>query len=448
MPKDGKIKLNISVKDTGTVPGNLTFAIQTEYSEDSIKIKEITGITSAQGITDMEIELSEGTYYFYYKMNNDTGDLSDTSLYVNCEVNILPTASVNISKLSTYDITTFEDITKDGYDKIQFGETDMDLVLPFSADQAGGLIISMAENTRNYDYLDALLYEDQECTKPIGKSFTLEAGDEPINILRYISKKGTYYIKFTLSSSDLVGITAFKVKLYTISSETRTLVSGKGTIAYQDSNSNKITYKVIVKNSGLLQLLVTPYDNSKGGMASFQLLDGNKKKLTKNNEVISNWNSEGAYDPVLKYYNVTKGTYYIQIDTSCGVYKFEYFFDKDVSEAGTKKSNAKLLKLGGKIAQGYFTISDKTTKVDWYKFTIPSSQYVKVILAYQSDGEIEYDIIDSKGKIIWDRNNEKERPQGSYYNWVEHNYSKGTYYIKVYKGSNTSSFSYGVILTK
>jgi hypothetical protein len=448
MPKDGKIKLNISVKDSNTVPGSLTFAIQTGYSKDSTKIKEIKSITSTQGIIDMEIELTKGKYYLYYELNNETGDFSNTSLDLSCRVDILPTIPENISELSTHKIASFDDITKDGYDEIKFGDKDMDLVLPFTTDQDGGLIISMAGKTGNYNNLIARIYEDDACTKQVGNEFTLESWKGSIEIDKSLPAKGTYYIKFTMDSSNPLGITSFNVKLYTISSEARTLVSGKPTVVYQNSTDKKIIYKIVVKNAGLLQFMITPYDNSNGGVANIQLLDKNKKKLTKSDKVISYFNTEGTYDPIMKYYTVTKGTYYLQVNTDCNVYELEDMFTKGVSQAGSNKSNAKLIKVGGKAAEGYFTISDKTTKIDWYKFTVSSSQYVKLTLGYQLDGEIVFEILDSKGKVLWNSNDETECLEGFYYHWAGKEYSKGTYYIKVYKGSNLSSFTYALIVTK
>jgi hypothetical protein len=446
MPKDGKIKLNISVFDKNTVPGSLTFAIQTSYSSDSTKIKEITGITSSQGIVDMEIELSKGKYYLYYELNNQTGDLTNTSLELSSKVDILPTIPENISELSTQSITSFEDITKDGYEEIKFGDINMDLVLPFTADQAGGLIIAMTGKAINYDSLKARIYEDAECNKPVGNEFILESWKGSLTTDRQLPKKGTYYIKFTMKSSNPVGITSFNVKLYTISSASRTLVSGKPTVAYQDSDGKKITYKIVVKNSGLLQFMITPYDNTKGGgVTNIQLLDKNKKKITNSDKVITQLNSDGTYDPMIKYYTVTKGTYYLQLSTNGNVYELANYFSEGVSKAGNNKSNSKLLKSGSKAVDGYFTNSDKTTKIDWYKFNVSSSQRIKLTLGYQLDGDIVFEVLDSKGKVLWNSNEEMECLEGYYYVWIERDYAKGTYYVKVYKGSNSSSFTYVIM---
>jgi hypothetical protein len=62
------------------------------------------------------------------------------------------------------------------------------------------------------------------------------------------------------------------------------------------------------------------------------------------------------------------------------------------------------------------------------------------------DGDISYQILDSKGKIVYDSDEEGELPEGFYRFWMNGEYSKGTYYVKVFKGSKKSSFNYTIVL--
>ncbi len=442
MPKDGKVKLNLNVQDRDDIPGSLTFAIQTGYSKDSEKLKEITGITSSNGIKDMEIDLKAGQYYLYFELHNDTGDLTDTALFLGCQVEILPTAADNIPELKTRAITSLKDINDKDYEEIQFGDKDMDLIIPFTANKAGGLLISLAEKSGVYEGLEGRIYKDKECTKPVGESFSLKAWDKVKNIIKTIPAKGTYYIKFTLQSEAPVGLSVFKVKLYVVGGESRDLAIGKTAVAYQASDDKKITYKISVKNTGSLIFSLTPYDNSKGGSAHFRLLDKNKKVLTKNSYAESYRNDDGTYDPTEKYYTVTKGTYYLQVDSDSSLYELTGAYYKNANQAGTKKSNAKSIKIGGKTVEGYFTVSDKTTKAAWYKFTVPSSQYTNLDFVYKADGKVVFQIFDAKGKIVFDSKKEFNIKEGYYVYWAGKTYSKGTYYLKVYKGSKESSFQY------
>jgi hypothetical protein len=119
------------------------------------------------------------------------------------------------------------------------------------------------------------------------------------------------------------------------------------------------------------------------------------------------------------------------------------------SQAGSSKLKAKSLKNQGKAADGFFTISDKTSKVDWYKFTVAySGQYIDFSIAYMLDGNLEFEILNSKGKVLYDSSKEIECLEGYYYHWAGSEYPKGTYYIKVKKGSKSSSFDYAVVLKK
>lgn len=448
MPKDGIIKLNISVKDKDTVPGILTFAIQTGYSKDSEKIKEITGITSTNGVKDLEIELKKGQYYFHYELSSTTGNLSDTVLGLNCEAEILPTIVNNISNLSIHNINSFKDITNDGYDEIKFGDTaqQMDLILPFTVDHAGDLLISLKQSS-SFEDLEAGIYQDKECTKPVGESFLLNAVDDSTNIERSIQEKGTYYMKFTYENENPSSITTFRVKLYSISNEERTLAPDQLTVAYQSSDNDKIRYKVDINNTKLMRFSITPYKNSKGGSAYFRLLDKNKKQLTNKSYVISEKNDKGKYDPIIKYYTAKKGTYYLEVSADCSIYQLQCDVTNVDNQAGSSKTKAILLKNNGKAAEGYFTISDRYSKVDWYKYNITKyGQYVGFSIGYMLDGNIKFEILNSKGKVLYDSSKQTECLEGYYCHSVGGRYLKGTYYIKVLKGSKNSSFYYAVIL--
>jgi hypothetical protein len=451
MPKNGKIKLNIDVKDKDTVPGILTFAIQKDHSKNSEKTKEITGITSTNGVKDLEIELAEGLYYFYYELTSASGDLSDTTLGLNCIAEILPSIGNNISELSVHSINSFDDITKDGYEEINFGDEaeQIDLVLPFTVDAAGGILIFLKQENYSKD-LEAGIYQDLECTRPVGDGFLLDAFDDSADAEIAIPKKGTYYVKFTYNKySYSYGIKTYKVKIYSISGEDRTLSDGKATVAYQVSDKDKIIYKFNIKDTKLLGFRIVPYDNSSGASAYFRLLDKHKKQLTGKSYVASLQNIESKYDPIDKYYTVDKGTYYLEVDVSCSIYKLESkVFDVN-KQAGSSKSKAKVLKNKGSAAEGYFTVSDKTSKADWYKFSATSSrQYINFTIGYIHDGDIIFQILNSKGEILYDASEETGYEEGSYYHWVEKSYSKGTYYVKVFKGSKNSSCVYTVVLKK
>lgn len=445
MPRDGKIRLDINVKDKGGVPGTLTFAIQTGYSNSSEKIKEITGITSTNGVNGLEIELTKGRYFFHYELS---GADENTVLGLSCDAEILSTIPDNLSALSVHNINSFDDITDNGYEEIYFGgeNKQADLVLPFEVDKTGGILIAL-QQADFYNDLEAGIYQDKECTKPVDKKFLLNDADDFVNIERTIPEKGTYYIKFTCKYENPNGVTNFKVKIYSISGEERTLSDGDTTVAYQASGEDKIIYKINVKKTKLFKFIISTYETPNNKGAYFRLLDKNKKKLTDNSYVISQQYDDLEDEAIIKYYTMNKGTYYLEVNADCSIYQLQ-IDTLDVSkQAGSSKAKAKLLKINGNATDGYFTISDKTSKVDWYKFSVAKSgQYINLTIVYMLDGDMKFQILDSKGKIMYDSSKETEWMEGYYYHWLEKTYSKGTYYVKVFKGSKNSSLGYALIV--
>lgn len=445
MPKDGKIKININVKDRGTVPGTLSFTIQAGI-ESPRKIKEITGITSTNGVKELEIELSKGEYLFRYVLSGAGEELDETVLGLNSETEILPTLPDNLSALSVHNINSFDDITDEGYERINFGDDAKrtELVLPFKVDKAGGILISLKQ-ADSYDDLEAGIYQDEACTKPVDKKFLLSASDDSTDVVRAISEKGTYYVKFTYKNVNPNGISSFEVKIYSIDGGERTLSEGKATAAYQDPMNGKIVYKINVKDTKSFQFVIRPYGNAKDTGAYFRLLDKNKKQLTHSSYVVSQQYNDIEYDAIIKYYVINKGTYYLEVSAGCPVYQIQSIVYDVNKQAGSSKAKAKLLK--NKAIEGYFTISDKVSKVDWYKFSVTTSgQHIYFLINYRLDGDIAFQILNSKGKVQYDSREETECLEGDYFHWADKKYAKGTYYVKVFKGSKNSSLSYAVIL--
>lgn len=443
MPKDGKVKVNINVSDRDSVPGILTIAIQKGYSESSEKVKVFTGIKSDSPVTDSEIELSEGKYYISYKLTNEIGDLTDTSLRVNLKVELLPTIPVNITKLTVNSITSLKGFTQKGYDVLKFGDANMDLVIPFTVKNGSGVYISMSGKDYSFNSITGTIYKDKECTIPVGKSFVLKSREEFADCARTLSGKGTYYIKFTMDSDEPMGETAFLVKLYDLNGNNRVISEDKTTIAYQDKANKKILYKITVKKKSSLATTVTPFDNSEGGVATFSLLDKNKKVISKSSKVTSYLEENGTeYGKIGKVYTVPAGTYYIQVTTSSNIYEMESFFLEIDTNSGKSKAKAKDMKIQQTIGKGYLSSADKITKVDWFKFTIELDQYAQLYMKYYLDGAFDLEILDSRGNVDFKLSEELGTPEGVYRIWYGKTFKKGTYYIKVYKKGSTSSISY------
>ncbi|WP_066713142.1 hypothetical protein [Clostridium sp. Marseille-P299] len=443
MPKDGKVKINIDVKERDSVPGSLTITIQKGYSESSEKIKEFTDIKSDSPVTDAEIALSRGKYYISYKLTNEMGDLTDTALWVNLKVELLPTIPVNIAKLKVNSITSLKGFTKKGYEVLKFGDADMDLVIPFTVKNGGGIYISMGVKDYGFNSIEGTIYKDKECKIPVGKSFVLKERDEFVDYVRTLSGKGTYYIKFTMDSNESMGETAFFIKLYDLNGNNRVISEGKTTIAYQDKANQKILYMITTKSTCILVVNVNPLDNSEGGMATFSLLDKNKKVISKSSKLYNKLTEDGTeFGEIQKVYTVPAGTYYIQVTASSNVYQLESFFLNVESNAGKSKEKARVMKVQETVGKGYLTSADKTSKVDWYKFTLNSDHYVQLYMEYSLDGAFDFEVLDSSGNVKFKYSEELDSNEGNYSTWFGKTFKKGTYYIKVYKRGGSSSVKY------
>lgn len=135
----------------------------------------------------------------------------------------------------------------------------------------------------------------------------------------------------------------------------------------------------------------------------------------------------------------------MELNANRSIYELGYYAVDMKKQAGTSKSTAKALKIRGKALESYSTISDSQSKVDWYKFTVTTSnQFVDFSIGYMLDGDIVFQILDSKGRVLYNSKVDTNCKEGYYYYWVGNNYAKGTYYIKVFKGSKNSSYNYAV----
>lgn len=450
MPKDGKVRIDAKLRNNDTVPGSLTIIIQKGYSENAVTIKEITGITENAPLENLELDLKKGEYDIVYKVTSETGDLSNTSIFFTCTQKILPTVPQNISELTVNTVNTFEDITNKGYDVLKFGDDKevTDLVIPFTVKKGSGVYISLGPDKKSFELIEGTVFKDKECTAPVGKSFTLEDGLEYNDYIRTLTGAGTYYIKFTLENMDYkpVGETPFLVKLYELDGTDRVLTLGKTNISYQDKNSKKINYKITVKANSSVGFMITPFDNSKGGYASFSLLDKNKKVVIKSSKAYTRTEDTGKYGDIEKVYTVPAGTYYVQVNCSDNLYQLETIYLKGATNAGSSKAKAKTLKIMDTTGKGYLTCLDKISSVDWFKFTVKSDQYVELYLQYLLDGNFDFEVLDSKGKVLYKNSKNLGVNQGNVDLWYGQEYSKGTYYIKVYKKGTSSSVAYNLTL--
>jgi hypothetical protein len=449
MPEDGSVRLNVTMKDTGTIPGKMDFIIKKKDNNQEYTqvVKTITGVVSEQGIKDLDIDLSKGDYLIEYVLYNDIGDdLSNTSVKLKAVITLndppaLP-APKNIPQLTTQTVATQNDI-KDKSDTIILGGETNELVLPFTTKQIGGILASVKETDYSYQTLTAGVYKDKECTAQIGEDMVLTNGDEVGVLTATLSKKGTYYLKFVLEGYDIqYEYHKFNVTLISVGSETKTLTANKVYTEYQDAN--KSTFKINVPKSGLVTILTQGIINGES-QYNLQILDKNKKKITKVSNVKNGETEDGKYGSAEKYYTLQKGTYYVQVESSSKYFYVRYIFNERTDQSGKKKASAKVLKPGGASAKGYLLNSDATDNGDWYKITV-STYASEIQVEYKLDGAAKYVFYDSKGKVKYSSD-----LNGGYYTFSHYEnyyFDKGTYYVKIYKADKNSSMAYTIKVTK
>lgn len=445
MPDNGSILLNLSVMDQGSIPGTLTLTIK-DRNTDGKTLTQTFSLTSNQGIVNKEIPLDAGNYLFSYVLSNGTGDLSKTSLKVSLKIDFKIVSKKmipkNVSALTPRVVKKLKDV-KAINDTINFGGDVQALVLPFTIQEKGAVIITIREKNQIYDNLKTSIYEDEQCTTPLGKSFTLvdDEDTESASSDGIVLDSGTYYVKFSLEG-DYDDITSFDVTLDLISVEERTLTNKSIDVAYQNKNSDKMIYKIIIRKNSVISLFLTPNDDNLNHTAHVQLLDENKNALTNNSYIKMQEFDDG--DQMQQYYTLKPGTYYTQVDTTCGEYIIECGIDPMKNQAGNSKKHATVLKIGGPSKLGCILLSDKVTSTGWFKFTAPRDLNIEMDANYLLNGNMEIEITDSRGKVIFKKN--KFYSEGGYTTYFRKGFKKGTYYIKISKTTKPSSLSYGICL--
>lgn len=213
--------------------------------------------------------------------------------------------------------------------------------------------------------------------------------------------------------------------------------SGEVYVAYHDTQYNKRKYKVKVSKPGYITFTID-VDGLNYAASRFALLDKNEKEISSLEYV------EMKNGKIQHTYAVGKGTYYVLVQNTLGVQAVKYKFTAVTDKGGSSKSKATTIKLGDKV-KGLALVSDKTSKVDWYKFTLNSKKAVTVTVNYKVAGSLKVQIVDSKGNELIGGYRTAYAGDGTLKMLTNAGkLSKGTYYIKVYKGDAESSAYYDI----
>lgn len=326
------------------------------------------------------------------------------------------------------------------YVNVASAGTDSELVMPITLDAKGKLFITAALGNQTERMTpDVQLFTDASCTEEIYISYSSSFAEIP--------KKGTYYLKFSVhDSTTIYDSTAIPVDSYQfafgsvfMSGANRTLKNKVEVCSSFEDYNTPVYYKVTVSKPGTITFTVdSEYSN-------YVTLCNSKKKAI--SEETSSTSVNGKFT-----YAVAKGTYYVKVKTSSD-YAFVKSSVKAITDtAGATKAKARKLSVNGSKKTGLVLATDKTKKVDWFKFTNPKKQKITVYFKGAiNTGKVEIEFFDSKGESfgtkqfsIYSDGDASFSPYVGSFASTSGKLPKGTYYIKVTKLTAKTSASYSI----
>ena len=204
----------------------------------------------------------------------------------------------------------------------------------------------------------------------------------------------------------------------------------KYTGALSDNNDADF-YKITLNEAGLF--------NIKGifrtSHVRWTIYDDFGSELSSNGDHRDNLSQRGTFD---NSWYLTKGTYYISIDRdgyrTTGAYSFTLThksanesFVEDQGGSNNNSDDANQIALN-KTYKGQLALNDEE---DWYKFTVPKKETVKVIGRAQYDINWKmYEEVDGIMTSVWDRWNDSLES--------DIDLNAGDYYLVVYKGNSAN----------
>jgi hypothetical protein len=358
--------------------------------------------------------------------------LSSTAAYA-AEIAVDLETGEAVDELTTYTVKTGSDdeLATTKIYNISIPADTKEVILPITFEEKGIFVSSAAlSEEKDSVYLEEEIFKDAECINEIYYS--------SYDCIAEIPQGGTYYIKLSIDDysgsapTDFYSV-GFASQFY--SGQDRTLANKKWTCAGNIDTSKPIYYKVVVKETGSITVN-TESDYS----IDVTLLSSSKKALS---EEVYNYDGKVVFA-------VTKGTYYLKVESSSELYRIKYTFGKSTEYGGTSKTKAKKMTPGATYV-GYLTATDKKGTAEWYKITLTKSQKVDITFTGSvSSGDIKLEFTGGNisGSITQTISYVDTDKSFSAETWSSDKLPKGTYYIKVYKADATTSGFYKLSLKK
>lgn len=297
-----------------------------------------------------------------------------------------------------------------------------------------------------------ILYEDAACTRRVSDISVYSGeqdGDRRIKGKAAISKRGTYYLKCQVLTTDAMtedpitvsGIAALFSEADAVLKNGKMRVGGSG-------NGSPVYYKLTMKEPGIAAAALKElpmWDKKMVSNLHLTLCDQNKKPVSSQYDMV-------LYDELDQDYlifSMKAGTYYFKVETEPNSVFCINAVIKNVKEkSGNSKKNAAAL--GKKWVTGLLAASEGVRDADWYKLTIETTRKVNVGFfgSITPGGSITAEFFNSKGesfgrKVITGIEEEQSFSPYVGKEWdSNHTLPKGTYYIKVSKDRKISSGYY------
>ncbi|BCJ99125.1 hypothetical protein [Anaerocolumna chitinilytica] len=346
------------------------------------------------------------------------------------------TTGQTVTEMKIHTLTAGDkaDVAKGEKYELNLSSDAKELVVPLKAEDAGVFQVLFKDETEN---IDVEFYSDAACTTPLDYN--------EYNAYGIIPKAGTYYVKFVNSygdygAEDVVNLKAdFSCQLYPGAAE---LKAGKWQAAGVTDYTKPVYFKVSVKKAVLLSVDFQAENTN----SYITLCNSSKKALTEDMTVSG---IEGKKAIVVK-----AGTYYLKVTTNAWWVRLKTSVQSVSDSSGSSKSKATALSLGA-AKGGVFYLDDKTSKNEWFKFTLTKPTKVDLVVSGNvSAGYINYELTSSAigGKLTGYLSDVggSDRKQLVYYEdkKLKESLPAGTYYIRLYKNSAKSCGNYYVKAVK
>jgi len=313
---------------------------------------------------------------------------------------------------------------------------DMTSVVSVTTECAG--LLNIYYQGTNNDTVYFNLYSDEACTNEIESASLPASSAAAMTEGLEVPKAGTYYLQ--LKYYDNVDV-EFTIAADIYSAEDGTLANNENRYVslmnYNDSNY----YKIVLTKAGIIRVYTTCADEkvSYADVDIYKKVNGKMKLI-----------SEGKSTTEGTVTGLEKGTYYIKLSNgSVNYYSIGYKFFNILDKSGTKKANAGTIKLGT-ASKGLILVSDKTSKVDWYKLKTTKNKAITLTFSGEVTGSVMLEFYDASGYkfgSIYISDYAKEDSAAPYvgnYDDTNKKLPKGTYYIKVIKDSSDVSGYYSI----